>query len=72
MFLTFFTNLRAAAVPVTPREYLTLIDALGHDLANDSVDDFYHLARTCLIKDERNLDKFDRVFATTFKGLENA
>ena len=71
MFLTFFTNLRAAAVPVTPREYLTLIDALGHDLANDSVDDFYHLARTCLIKDERNLDKFDRVFATTFKGLES-
>ena len=71
MFLTFFANLRSAAIPVTPREYLTLVDALGHDLADGSVDAFYHLARACLIKDERNLDKFDRAFSATFKGLEN-
>ena len=71
MFLSFFANLRSAAIPVTPREYLTLVDALGHHLADSSVDSFYHLARACLIKDERNLDKFDRVFGATFKGLEN-
>src|SRR4051795_1951052 len=71
MFLTFFTSLREAQVPVTLREYLTLMEALDSDLAGTSVDDFYYLARTTLVKDERNLDKFDRVFGATFKGLEN-
>lgn len=70
MFLTFFTELRAAKVPVTLREYLTLIEALEQDLAEKRVDDFYFLARACLVKDERNLDKFDRVFGQVFKGLE--
>jgi uncharacterized protein len=70
MFLTFFTALRAAKVPVTLREYLTLLDALDRDLADRKVEDFYYLARACLVKDERNLDKFDRVFAQVFKGLE--
>ena len=69
MFLTFFHNLRAAAVPVTPREYLTLMQGLDRGVANGSVDEFYHFARACLVKDERNIDKFDRVFAATFKGL---
>ncbi len=69
MFLTFFTNLREAKVPVTLREYLTLLEGLDRDVAEMSSDGFYHLARTCLVKDERNLDKFDRVFAMTFKGL---
>src|SRR5215218_381936 len=70
MFLTFFTELRAAGVPVTLREYLTLVEALERDLAEKKVEDFYFLARACLVKDERNLDKFDRVFGQVFKGLE--
>lgn len=71
MFLNFFTSLREAEVPVTLREYLTLMDALDRDLAEKSVDDFYYLARTLLVKDERNLDKFDRVFGASFAGLES-
>jgi uncharacterized protein with von Willebrand factor type A (vWA) domain len=69
MLLDFFTALRKAAVPVTLREYLTLIEGLSHGLAEGSVDRFYGLARTCLVKDERHLDAFDRVFGATFKGL---
>src|SRR5215212_10232289 len=70
MFLAFFTELRAAKIPVTLREYLTLLEALDADVAEKRVEDFYYLARACLVKDERNLDKFDRVFAHAFKGLE--
>jgi uncharacterized protein len=69
MFLTFFANLRQAHVPVTPREYLDLMRALEGDLAEKSVDEFYRLSRALLIKDERNLDRFDVVFAHTFKGV---
>src|SRR3954467_3390821 len=72
MLLHFFTNLRQAKVPVTLREYLTLLEGLEKDCAQQSVEDFYYLARACLVKDERNLDKFDRVFATTFKGLDGS
>src|ERR1700745_2071186 len=71
MFLQFFTSLREAQVPVTLREYLTLMEALDQDLAEQSVDNFYYLSRAALVKDERNLDKFDRVFGTVFKGLES-
>lgn len=70
MLISFFTALREAQVPVSLREYLTLCDALARDLAQKSVEDFYYLARAALVKDERNLDKFDRVFGTVFKGLE--
>jgi uncharacterized protein with von Willebrand factor type A (vWA) domain len=69
MFLTFFTELRRARVPVTPREYLDLVRALELDVADQSVEDFYRLARTTLVKDERHLDKFDVVFASVFKGV---
>ncbi len=69
MFLTFFANLRQARVPVTPREYLDLMRALEGDLAERSVDEFYRLSRALLVKDERNLDKFDLVFSHTFKGV---
>ncbi len=72
MFLTFFAELRAAKVPVTLREYLTLLEALDEDLAEKKVEDFYYLSRACLVKDERNLDKFDRVFGHVFKGLETS
>ena len=71
MFLQFFTALRDAQVPVTLREYLTLMEALDADLAGRSVEDFYYLSRAALVKDERNLDKFDRVFGVTFKRLES-
>ena len=69
MFLEFFANLRQAHVPATPREYLDLMRALEDDLAQMSVDEFYRLARALLVKDERNLDRFDVVFAATFKGV---
>src|ERR1700750_1739929 len=71
MFLQFFTSLRDAQVPVTLREYLTLMEALNADLAEQTVENFYYLSRAALVKDERNLDKFDRVFGTVFKGLES-
>lgn len=70
MFVNFFHDLKAAGVPVTLREYLTLMEAMDADLASRRVEDFYYLARAALVKDERNLDKFDRVFGHTFKGLE--
>jgi uncharacterized protein with von Willebrand factor type A (vWA) domain len=70
MFVTFFHELKSAGVPVTLREYLTLMEAMQVDLAGRRVEDFYYLARSALVKDERNLDKFDRVFAHAFKGLD--
>ena len=70
MFVTFFNDLKAAGVPVTLREYLTLMEAMDKDLASRRVEDFYYLARASLVKDERNLDKFDQVFGHVFKGLE--
>jgi uncharacterized protein len=71
MLLSFFMALREAQVPVTLREYLSLLEALERDLAQQSVDHFYFLARAILVKDERNLDKFDCVFAQVFKGVES-
>ncbi len=70
MFITFFTDLKAAGLPVSLREYLTLMQALEADLAQKRVEDFYYLARLTLVKDESNLDKFDRVFGHTFRGLD--
>jgi uncharacterized protein with von Willebrand factor type A (vWA) domain len=70
MFVTFFQELRSAGVPVTLREYLTLMEAMAQDLAMRQVENFYYLARATLVKDERNLDKFDRVFGHVFRGLE--
>src|ERR1700740_2465820 len=70
MFVTFFRELKSAGVPVTLREYLTLMQAMDADLASRRIEDFYYLSRAALVKDERNLDKFDRVFGHVFKGLE--
>jgi len=70
MFFQFFDELRAAKVPVTLKEYLALMDALDSDVIGMKVDEFFYLSRTVLVKDERNLDKFDRVFGHVFKGLE--
>ena len=69
MFVTFFHELRSAGVPVTLREYLVLMEAMERDLASRQVESFYYLSRAALVKDERNLDKFDRVFGQVFRGL---
>jgi len=69
MFPTFFAELRAAGIPVSPREYLDLMRALDLGVPETRVEDFYHLARVVLVKDEKHLDRFDRVFARVFQGL---
>ncbi|WP_337187862.1 VWA domain-containing protein [Phenylobacterium sp.] len=71
MFMRFFTELREAKLPVTLKEYLALMEAMDKQVIDRTVDDFYYLSRTALVKDEKNLDKFDRVFGHVFKGLEN-
>ena len=71
MFAGFFLELRQAKVPVSLREYLTLLEAMRRNLAAYDIEDFYYLSRAALVKDERNLDKFDRVFAHHFKGIES-
>jgi len=70
MFISFFNELKSAGLPVSLREYLTLMGALEQDLAGRRVEDFYYLSRAALVKDESNLDKFDRVFGHVFKGLD--
>ncbi len=70
MFATFFHELRTARVPVSLKEYLTLMEALQADLAGRRVQDFYYLSRATLVKDERHLDRFDQVFGHVFKGLD--
>lgn len=70
MFLPFFLELKAAKIPVTLREYLTLLEAMERGLTSFDVEAFYYLSRAALVKDERNLDRFDVVFAHFFKGLE--
>ncbi|MFP6732662.1 MAG: VWA domain-containing protein [Rhodospirillales bacterium] len=70
MFADFFLSLKKAKVPVTLREYLMLLEGMEKGVADYNVNEFYFLSRACLVKDERNLDKFDRVFGTCFKGLE--
>ncbi|MDA5556310.1 vWA domain-containing protein [Shimia sp. MMG029] len=69
MFLPFFENLRTARVPVSLREFLGFLEGLKAGLATYDVESFYYLARTVMVKDERNIDKFDRAFAMTFDGL---
>jgi len=70
MFMRFFTELREAKVPVTLKEYLMLMEAMDKGVIDRNVDDFYYLARSALVKDEKNLDRFDQVFGHVFKGLE--
>ncbi|MDP3100532.1 MAG: VWA domain-containing protein, partial [Phenylobacterium sp.] len=70
MFMRFFTELREAKVPVTLKEYLMLMEALDKVVIERTVDEFYYLSRSALVKDEKNLDRFDQVFSHVFKGLE--
>jgi uncharacterized protein with von Willebrand factor type A (vWA) domain len=69
MFIDFFLRLRAAGIPVSLREFLTLQAAMQAGLAEYEIENFYYLARAALVKDERFLDRFDQVFGACFKGL---
>ena len=69
MLIDFFEEVRAAGVPATPRELLDLIRGLQAGLAFAEIDDFYLLARTCLVKDEKYYDRFDLAFSSYFKGI---
>ena len=71
MFVNFFHELKSAGLPVTLKEYLTLMEAMEAGVADYKVEHFYYLSRSALVKDERNLDKFDRVFGHIFKGLDS-
>ena len=70
MFHMFFSELRRASVPVSIREYLALLEALDKGVAGQSMDRFYYLARAALVKDERDIDKFDQVFGHVFRGVD--
>ena len=70
MFLRFFSELKAAKVPVTLKEYLMLMEGMDRSVIDRRVEDFYYLSRTTLVKDEKYLDRFDVVFGHVFKGLE--
>src|SRR2546430_17395560 len=70
MFINFFLELRAAKVPASLREFLTLLQAMQQRVALFDIEEFYFLARATLVKDERHLDRFDRVFGQVFKGIE--
>ena len=76
MLIDFFYILRSAKLPVSVKEYLVLLEALQEGVVGPhsedgwKVDDFYYLSRTTLVKDEKHYDKFDRAFASYFKGVE--
>ena len=71
MFLPFFDQLRAHKVPVSLREFLSFLEAMKAGMATYDMEYFYLLGRSILVKDERNLDKYDRAFAASFEGLEH-
>ena len=75
MLIDFFYTLRSAKLPVSVKEYLTLLEALqanvvGPNSDASSMNDFYHLSRMILVKDEKHFDKFDKAFGAYFKGVE--
>ena len=70
MLIGFFLHLKAARLPVSTREFLTLLEALEARVVSLSIDDFYYLARAALIKDEAQFDRYDLAFAAYFKGVE--
>ncbi|MEQ9464973.1 MAG: VWA domain-containing protein [Haliea sp.] len=70
MLVNFFHGLRDAGVPVTTRELLDLLAGLEQHVAFGSIDDFYYFSRTCMVKDEKYFDRFDRAFGLHFKDLE--
>jgi len=71
MLIDFFFSLRHAKLPVSVKEYLTMLEALRAQVISPSIDEFYYLSRMTLVKDEKHFDKFDQTFAAYFKGVEN-
>jgi uncharacterized protein len=71
MFARFFETLRQTGVPVSFREYLTLLEGMQAGLAAYDIQEFYYLARTVMVKDERHIDRFDLAFSASFQGLES-
>jgi uncharacterized protein with von Willebrand factor type A (vWA) domain len=71
MLIDFFFALKDAKIPVTIKEFLTLLEAMEKGVLQPSMDDFYYMSRLCLVKDEANYDKFDRAFAAYFKGINS-
>ena len=69
MLIEFFLKLKEGNVPVSIKEFLVLLEAFQKHVIFGSVEDFYHLARTCLVKDEKYFDRYDRVFSAYFKGI---
>ena len=69
MLIEFFLKLKGGGLPVSVREFLTLLEALDRRVITGGIDDFYYLARACMVKDESNYDKFDRVFGAYYKGI---
>ncbi len=72
MLLPFFYMLREGGMKTSVTELLTLLEAMKKGLAGQSVDDFYYLSRATLVKDEAELDQFDRIFGTYFNGVEDS
>ena len=70
MLIKFFMTLKEERLPVSFTELFTLLECLKKNIIFGNVDDFYHLSRLCLIKDEKNFDKFDRAFAKYFENVE--
>lgn len=70
MLIQFFLNLKDAKIPVSVREFLTLLEALKASVINPSIDEFYQLSRMTLVKDEQYFDRFDQVFGSYFQGIE--
>jgi len=71
MLSTFFVKLKDHKIPVSIKEWLTLLEAMQKNVISPSIDEFYYLSRTTLVKDEQNFDKFDRAFGEYFKGIES-
>ena len=72
MLIDFFFTLKDAKIPVSIKEFLTLLEAMQQNVIGPSMDDFYYLSRLTLVKDEAHYDKFDRAFAQYFKGVSAA
>ncbi|MBE9540163.1 MAG: VWA domain-containing protein [Proteobacteria bacterium] len=70
MLINFFHALKDSGVPVTPRELLDLLEGMTQHVVFGSIDDFYYFSRTCMVKDEKYFDRFDRAFGLHFKELE--
>ena len=71
MLIDFFLHLKARKLPVSTKEFLTLLEAIQAGLAGHSMEDFYFLARSSLVKDESHFDRFDQAFGEYFKGIES-